>query len=626
MKSQRGTKSLHEVAPELEPILNRGGAVPATPAQFEEGEIRVETKMVAMRDGNLLATDLYLPPVLPAPVIALRTPYGRAAERMKGFILAFARRGYVVVSQDCRGTGGSEPDYWDYYIYEPEDSFDCVEWVTQQSWCNGHIFSFGSSYASATQWCMAANPKMSAIVPEVGGLQTTRTTVRPHMFVNGYPRSVGKGPNRQAVAYTDIERLIEAETLSTGYFNESLTQPLPQSMLTRYPHLRTLPLTQAKRWLWSEYCSLPPAKRSELVKEMTGEKEFSYIEMCSMTSIFDSQITYGVHTIPSTDAVALCRKFRAPALIVTGWYDWNLADQLPSWVALRREAAPEVANNSRLLITPSAHNMTGYHEGENERPELQHNHRNNIDLMLCWYEAVRERKVDAWPTVIYYLMGANEWRTASDWPLPEAQQTKLYLGSDGALAAGPPSQPNKPDQFVFDPENPAPTVGGSIVSFLYKPGSADVSEAQRRADVLTYTTELLAKDLDVVGPLQLVLYASSSAVDTDFSARLSDVFPDGRAIQLQSGMLRARYRNLEGAPELLEPGRVYRFEIDLWSTANRFKAGHRLRVDISSADFPRFDRNTNRGGEEGPPVRATQTIYHDPEHPSHLVLSTLEAA
>lgn len=146
----------------------------------------------------------------------------------------------------------------------------------------------------------------------------------------------------------------------------------------------------------------------------------------------------------------------------------------------------------------------------------------------------------------------------------------------------------------------------------------------RRPDVLTFTTEPLAEDLDVVGPLHMVLHASSSAVDTDFSVRLSDVFPDGGAIQLQSGILRTRFRNAGGEPEFLEPGRPYRFEIDMWATANRFAAGHRLRVDICSADFPRFDRNTNLGGRDGDPVLARQTIFHDAARPSHLVVTILK--
>ena len=221
-------------------------------------------------------------------------------------------------------------------------------------------------------------------------------------------------------------------------------------------------------------------------------------------------------------------------------------------------------------------------------------------------------------------MGANEWRAASAWPPRGAQSFTLYLDGERRLGADPLEADAPPDRYYYNPDDPTPTLGGSILSFVYSPGSVDVNEVQKRTDVVTYTTAPLEHRLDVVGPIRLILYASSTAVDTDFSARLSDVFPDGRAIQLQSGMLRARYRNHNGDPELLEPGRIYRFEIDMWATANRFNTGHRLRLDISSADFPRFDRNTNRGGEAGPPITALQSLYHDREHASHLVLSVID--
>jgi uncharacterized protein len=310
----------------------------------------------------------------------------------------------------------------------------------------------------------------------------------------------------------------------------------------------------------------------------------------------------------------------------TGWYDWGLNDALATWILLRREAREHVASRSRLIIAPSAHNTPGYHERSERYPELQHNHRtvNHVELLLRWYSAVRAGATDDWPTVIYYLMGANEWRVASDWPPPEAKSCVLYLRAGGALTSQSPPQDSKPDIYIYDPTNPTPTVGGSIVSQVYPPGSVDVSEVQNRTDVLVYTTSPLQQGLDVVGPLRLILYASSSALDTDFCARISDVFPDGRAIQLQSGILRARYRNLDGEPELLKPGKIYRFEIDMCATANRFEAGHRLRVDISSADFPHFDRNGNRGGEPGDPIPAEQSIFHDSESPSQLLLSVLD--
>jgi predicted acyl esterase len=553
----------------------------------------------------------------------MRTPYGRASDRRARLSVEFARRGYVAISQDCRGTGDSEPDVWEYYVHEPEDGVDLVEWVTRQAWFNGYLYSCGGSYEGATQWCMAAHPRMSAIAPEVTGLGITRESMRRYMFVNGYPRSVGRGSNRLPVPYTEIERLIESETMAGGYFNEPLNTPLPESLSERHPEFRGQSLSRVKQRLWANYCSLPPAERAAFLKQLMGAKEFSYVQMCSLTTVFDSLIPYGYHSIPSVGAAELFERFHAPALMLTGWYDWNLGDQLPSWVEFRRRARPEVASRSRLVIAPSAHSSPGYHEDSKDHAELRHDHRANIDVLLRWYEAVREGTTDAWPTVTFYLMGANEWLTASDWPVPEAREMPLYLGSGGVLSSEAPPPGAPPDRYTYDPSDPTPTVGGSILSYLYVPGSADVRAVQNRPDVLTYTTDVLLRDLDVVGPLRMILYASSSAVDTDFVVRLSDIFPDGRAIQLQNGALRARYRDLQGAPQLLEPNQIYCFEIDMWASANRFKAGHQLRVDISSADFPRFDRNSNRGGDPGPPVPATQAVYCDAEHPSHLLLSVL---
>ncbi len=213
--------------------------------------------------------------------------------------------------------------------------------------------------------------------------------------------------------------------------------------------------------------------------------------------------------------------------------------------------------------------ITGWYDWGLNHAELQHNHGaiNNIDLLMNWCSAVREGTTDAWPRVTYYLVGANEWRSADAWPPADARPLALYLGPGGELSTHVPTEVSSRDRYVYDPTDPAPTVGGSIVSYVYTPGSADVSEAQERADVLTYTTPPLRQDLHVVGSLRL--------------------------------------------------------EIDMWATANRFKAGHRLRIDISSADFPRYDRNSNRGGVQGPPVPAEQCVYHDAGHPSHLLATVI---
>jgi predicted acyl esterase len=620
---KRRHSHLADVAPALESILMPG---PESLAPFSASDIRRETVWVPMRDGIQLATDLYVPPRIPAPAIAMRTPYGRAHVKSAETLIAIARRGYIVVSQDCRGTGESEPDTWDYYVYEREDSFDFVEWISRQPWFEGFLGSCGSSYLAQTQWCMSLHPRMSTVVPEVGGLGVAFHTARLYMFLNAYARSVGRGVGKSPIAYDELERQMLEETLSGGFFNEPLHKPFSDALRARFAVLRSLPPAKGQRWLWEHYCGLAPAERAELIKEALDTRSITITELENLPAVFGQQVAHDAHMFACAQPSDLAQSLKAPALMITGWYDWGLNDALATWELLTRAARPIVSTRSRLLITPSAHNTPGYHEGRGNHPELERNYRTGsiVELLLHWYSSVREGTLDAWPAVIYYLMGANQWQAATTWPPPEAHGLALYFGPAGALSLTTPGQNSTPDSYIYDPDMPTPTVGGSIVSYVYAPGSVDVSTVQRRSDVLVYTTEPLDRSFDVVGPLRVVLYVSSSAVDTDFCARLSDVFPDGRAVQLQNGMLRVRHRDRTGDPTLLTPGRIYCIEIDMWATANRFGVGHRLRLDISSADFPRFDRNANRGGESGASVRAVQTIYHDLEHPSHLSVSILE--
>jgi uncharacterized protein len=618
-----GSGRLDDVAPEYAALLRQPAKL--APPRFHVTDIRVETVMVPMRDGTRLATDVYLPPTLPGPVVAMRGPYGRDGDLTAGLFLTLARRGYVALSQDVRGTGDSEPDYWDYLLWEADDSYDFVEWISHQDFCDGFIGSTGSSYVGGTQWCMAMHPAMSATAPSVAGLGVASLSVRFHMFMNSYARSVGKGEDKVDVPFEDLEGLMHDETLATGYFNEPLHKPWPQTLLARLPELRDMAPVAAQKYLWSHYCSLTPVGRAEFIKEVTGSTAVTIVELETLPEIFGRTTSADRLMLASERAEELAESVHAPALMLSGWYDWGLADLFATWDLLNRAAPEALSSRCRMLIGPSAHNMTGYHEGWEGHPELERLYRGSdiTGVLDRWFTAVREDALDSWPAVIYYLMGANEWRAADTWPIRDARPVSFYLGLDGTLSTQEPQIPAEPDSYLYDPDDPAPTKGGSIVSYVYPPGSVDVSDVQQRADVLSYTTDPLEQDLDVAGPLRMVLYASSSAVDTDFVARLTDVFPDGRAIQLQTGALRTRYREPQGEPRFLEPGRVYRLEIEMWPTANRFKAGHRLRVDISSADFPKFDRNTNRGGTPGEPVTARQTIYHDPEHPSHLEVCVL---
>jgi uncharacterized protein len=243
---------LADVAPDLAAVL--AGTRPAARA-FEPAAISVQTVLVPMRDGIRLATDVYLPPGGPGPALAMRTPYGRGA--LRDLFLSLACAGYAVISQDCRGTGDSEPDHWDFYIYERADSLDFVSWVTGQDWYGGFLGALGGSYVGGTQWCMAMHPRMSAIAPEVAGLGlAARTGARFHMFSNAYAKTVGKGADKVPADLPEMERAMLAETLASGYFNDPLLVPLRKEVLERYPDLSQLPAGAARRALWE-----PPAGR-----------------------------------------------------------------------------------------------------------------------------------------------------------------------------------------------------------------------------------------------------------------------------------------------------------------------------------------------------------------------------
>lgn len=621
ISSSERNRPLRDADPGLWRALKQNAVF--TPSTFAPSDIKCETTMVTMRDGVRLATDVYLPPLNTAPAVVVRTPYDRKSDVLASTMLSLARRGYIGIAQDCRGTGGSEPDAWDYYVREPEDGYDFVEWVTGQPWFDGFIGAFGGSYVGQTQWHMAMHPSMTTIVPQVSGLGVGVNTAHLHMFADAFARTVGKGEDKIDAPLSEIEEIFAEETMATGFFNEPLYAEIPDALRALVPNLDGLSLADAQHRMWEYYCQLSDAARAEFVQKAMGSKNVTIVDIEGITKFFGQEISHDRHTLPHTNLEELTQALTSPSLLLTGWYDWGLNDALETWGLLMHAGQAHVRTNSRIFIGPSAHNMPGYHEGMSESHELRHNYREgtpaHLELLLHWYSAVASGDIAAWAPVTYYLMGANEWRVGDMWPLPGTLMKSLYLGEGGLLSATSPASTASADTYVYDPLDPTPTAGGSIVSYRYSPGSVDVSGVQQRKDVQTYTTATLKSDIDVVGPLQFILYAASSAIDTDFCVRLSDVFPDGRAIQLQSGMLRARYRHADRKPEFLKPGKIYRLEIDLWATANRFAAGHAVRVDISSADFPRFDRNTNLGGEEGEPVSATQHIYHDAAHPSHLL-------
>jgi len=255
---------------------------------------------------------------------------------------------------------------------------------------------------------------------------------------------------------------------------------------------------------------------------------------------------------------------------------------------------------------------------------------------LSWYQYLfrgAQNNFAKEKPVKIFVMGRNEWREEEDWPLARAQATKYFLHSEGSAnslrgngtlsAAAPHAE--SPDHYVYDPANPVPTIGGPLCcdSGHWPPGPRDQRPDEARDDVLVYSTPAFAKDTEITGPVTLELFAKSSAVDTDFTAKLVDIGPDGFAQNLTEGIIRARYRDSQEKPSLINPGQIYKLTVDLWSTSNVFLKGHVLRLEVSSSNFPRFDRNLNTGQVQSTSdryVAATNTIYHDPEHPSALIL------
>ena len=330
---------------------------------------------------------------------------------------------------------------------------------------------------------------------------------------------------------------------------------------------------------------------------------------------------------------------QVPVLIMTAWYDIFQGGALRNFVGLQQHAGNEFARqHQRLVITIGGHAGDGRKIGEIDfGPEGDKF--SEDDLILSWYDYLLKGEQNEWVTnkpVHMFVMGTNVWRDEDQWPIARAKETRYFLHSaadansssgHGVLAEQAPGG-EKPDTYVYDPANPVPTTGGPLCceGVHFSGGPKDQRKVEERNDVLVYSTRAFAKDTEVTGPVHVELYVKSSAVDTDFTAKLVDVWPNGYAQNLTEGIVRAKYRNSQEAPTLLVPGETNKLTIDLWSTSNVFLAGHSLRLEISSSNFPRFDRNLNTGKDAAHAadfIKATNVVLHDAQHSSALVISNV---
>jgi putative CocE/NonD family hydrolase len=554
-------------------------------------EVLVERNVAAkMRDGVTLRADIYRPKAEGKfPVLLVRTPYDKTEE--SSFGMKGAARGYVVVEQDVRGRFTSEGE-WYTFKNESQDGYDTVEWAAALPYSNGKVGMFGGSYVGATQYLAAiAKP------PHLAGICPTVTASNYH---DGWTYQGGA-----------FEQWFN-ESWSTGLAMNTMRRRLEQS--DALEGTKTLPLT--------DYAVLEPPSAAGIApyfKDWLAHPNFdAYWKQWSIEDHY--------------------AQIQVPVLSFGAWYDIFLGGTLRNYVRLKTEAGTDAAKRGQRLVV-----YVGGHAGGSASRKVgavDFGEKLPIDedeMTLRWYDAILKGQangVEREKPVKIFVMGKNEWRDEDDWPLSRAKSTRYFLhaagggatglAGNGTLSTAAPGE-EKPDQYVYDPNDATPTIGGPLCcgSLPTGIGPEDQRPAETRADVLVFTAPAFAQDTEVTGPVALDLYVSSSAVDTDFTGMLVDVWPNGFAQNLTSGILRMRYRNSQEKPELANPGETYHVTVDLWATSNVFLAGHKLRLEVSSSNFPRFDRNLNTGEIQARATRiikATNVIYHDKAHPSALVV------
>lgn len=598
---------------------------------------------VPMRDGVRLAADIYFPADdgTPGPVLLERTPYDKSgtnhADRSLAdprprpkpeIAAAFAEAGYIYVLQDCRGRFASE-GVFNKYVNEDLDGVDTIAFLRAQPWCDGRIGTLGLSYGAHTQAALACHAPegLAAMFLDSGG------------FSSAY-----HGGIRQGGAF-ELKQL-------TWAMKHARLSPLTAADPARRA---ALDAADIKEWVGIE-----PWQRGRSPLASAPEYENYVIDQWAKECFSDFWRRPGLY------ARGCYAKFAdVPMVHMSSWFDPYALTATENYAGL----APIKKGPVRLLLGPWTHGQRSVsHAGEvdfgpaapldgNIAPDY-------LTLRTAWFDRHLRKLVvpDPLPSPVkLFVMGGGtgrrtpegrldhggRWLAASDWPLPDAVPTHFYLG-DGNLSRSPPSREGSLS-YDFDPRDPVPTVGGALASGapLMAAGAYDQRESERgfgkavsgrpladREDVLVFQTEPLDRAVEVVGPVSATLFVSSSAIDTDFTIKLIDVYPpcedypEGFAMNLTHGILRLRFRNGWERPELMEPGEVYRVEVQAFPTANLFAPGHRIRLDVSSSNFPHFDINPNNGapaGENAEPVVARNSVYFAPDRPSHIILPLLQA-
>jgi putative CocE/NonD family hydrolase len=570
-------------------------------------------KHVAMttRDGVTLRADVYRPDGPGRfPVLLSRLPYDKNLRRRPGDIDVFVERGYVVIMQDTRGRFASAGDEYYPLVWEAQDGYDAVEWAAGLPYSDGQVGTVGQSYLGATQYLLAPTrpPHLRASFPASAPADFHQCWV----YHSGGAFELGwQIPYAILMARDTIARRGLTDTLLPELERELAAAPTPWAPPLSPEAYRRLPLVE-----W--------AKRLAVVAPYLGD----YLRHPE-----DGPPWWQVNVERQHEQISV------PMYHVTSWYDIFLHGGLANFCGLRERAmTAEARGAQKLLIGPWAHlfpytspTSTGTGDIDFGGEALIDLHEIQLRWFDHWLKGIGTGILDE-PPVKIFVMGENRWRDEGEWPLARTRYTPYFLHSggransdrgDGVLDQRRPAG-EAADRFVYDPDDPVPTRGGNTL--ILAMGAQDQRPVEARDDVLVYTSAVMTEKLEVTGPVTVTLYAASNASDTDFTAKLVDVRPGGYAQNLADGIVRARYRESRTSPAPLIPGEVARFTIDLWATSHVFLPGHRIRLEIASSNFPRFDRNLNTGEDQATTTRrqsARQTVFHDERYPSHVVLPVI---
>jgi putative CocE/NonD family hydrolase len=622
----------------------RGAASPELIARRNsiESELQsiaiVERKlMVPMRDGKRMATDVYRPKDTSKkyPTIFVRTPYNfnfwdvrNGAPRDLSNELEAVKRGYAFVEINERGHFFSEGNY-DILGPPLSDGDDELTWIAKQSWSNGKVGTIGCSSTAEWQMAVAAqgNPAFAAMIPQgfgagvgrVGGYWEQGNWYRGGAvqmlfiaWISGQQNQVRPmfAPN------TSQEDLIRASK------SFDLAQQLPpvdwSKALAHLPVMDILKAVDAPRGIFAD--EMPVDTGGAMIKRSPNDPAWY------KGGLWHDNM-----------------KINVPGFWFMSWYDVSVGPNLAAYNHVRKTAKPEIANQQYAVIAPTLH--CAYKRatentvvGERSMGDARLNY---DELTYAWFDYFLKGEkngiLEKMPRVRYFTMGINKWQSSDTWPPQGSQPLSFFLSSggnantlngDGVLSDGAPATDN-PDRFDYDPMNPVTSYGGNVccTGNAVAGGSFDQRKMEARPDVLVYSTEPLKQGIEVSGPIEVTLYVSSDVKDTDFSVKLIDVYPDGRAYNLDETIQRMRYRNGYDKPLVwMETGKVHKVTLQPMTTSNYFEAGHRIRIEVSSSNFPRFDRNLNTGGknyDEVTGVVAHNVVHHSKQYPSEVKLTVV---